>query len=177
MEVGGKLHATAVKQAAHARTEFPAFLQLILARTAQQVSNRRPADRPRDTGGGFLSSQLRELEQRVERGVAAADDEHAAAGVAAPLGAEHVGNAVEDAVAGGGLADRAHAGSPERTGRVDRSRRVNDRTREEVALAVGAKQAQEEGGVLAPAVLHPIVMPARDRQHARAQAKVRRDLR
>ncbi len=72
---------------------------------------------------------------------------------------------------------RAHAGSAERTGRVDRPRGVNDRTGEEVLLAVGAKQAEEEGGVLAPAVLHTIVMPARDREHARAQAKVRRDLR
>ena len=76
--------------------------------------------------------------------MATADDEHATAGVAAPLGAEHVGNAVEDAVAGRGLADRADAGSAERTGRVDRAGGVDDGTGEEVLLAVGSEQAQQE---------------------------------
>ena len=56
-------------------------------RIAQTISVRRLGVAQRD-----------EVEDRVERGVAAADDEHAPAGVALARAAEHVGDAVGDPV-------------------------------------------------------------------------------
>ena len=50
-----------------------------------------------------------EIEQRVERRVPAADDEHATAGVAGTLGAKDVRNAVEHVRSRRLFTNRAHA--------------------------------------------------------------------
>ena len=91
----------------------PARARARRARRAPAAGRRRrrrtcgPAPRrgrPDDLASPAPLAQRGQVEQRVERRVAAADHQHAPAGVALAVGAEHVGDAVDDPVGRGALA-------------------------------------------------------------------------
>jgi hypothetical protein len=109
--------------------------------------------------------------------MAAADHEHAFAGVARALRAQHVRHAIGDAVGERALAECGYPARAHRVGGIDGAGSVDHRLREHGVLAVGVLVLDQERHVAAMRVLHPVVALAGHGTHARAEAQARRDLR
>jgi hypothetical protein len=116
-EAGRDLQHAALDEIPHAAAESAALLELVLRAAAEEPVDRGAPYGPEDPGGGLVLGKSREVEQHVEGGVAAADDENPPAGVAAAVSGEHVRDAVEDPVADASFADRGQAGGAQRVGR------------------------------------------------------------
>ncbi len=131
---------------------------------------RAAADRPHDLRRRLGVAQRDQVEDRVERRVAAADDHHAPARVARAVGAEHVRDAVDDAVGARALAGRRQAAGAERVRSRPRPGGVDDGAREDAALARRRCSTTSSNGASSRPSSLSLSMPgAGDAGHARGR--------
>ena len=64
-EPGDQFQPALVEERTHARSELPAFFELVVPRAAQELSHRRTSDRPDDGRLRILSRELGQIEQGV----------------------------------------------------------------------------------------------------------------
>ena len=133
---------------------------------AQTISRRRLGVAQRD-----------EVEDGVERRVAAADDEHAPAGVALPGAAEDVGDAVGDPVRVPALARGQDAAGADRVRTRPRARRVDHGAREIPPLLPVLVHDELVGRVVAAVVLELVDALPRHAHDSRAQVQALGDTR
>jgi hypothetical protein len=122
--------------------------------------------------------QIDEIEQGIEGGVAAADDEDTLAGIAVAMDTSDVGNAVEDAIAQAPLTDGGHAGRPQRVRGRGRAGGINDRLGENWLLtSVWALHDEEQRSLIPPLALHLVEAVAGHLDHAGIEPQPRAYLR
>ena len=105
------------------------------------------------------------------------DDERLAARVACALAAEHIRNAVGDAIRRLGLADRRQSARPERIGLVPGTGAIDDGSGSQLDGAAISCRADDEGGVLAARALDLVVAFAADGKDPSAELQGRVHLR
>ena len=171
LEAGDDLDRAVRHQASHRRAEGAAGGQLVVAPAAVVAVRGRAADGPDDLGPGLGVAQRDEVEDRVERRVAAADDEHAPAGVALAGAPEDVRDAVGDPVRVRALARGQDAAGADRVRPRPRARRVDHGAREVPPLLAVLLDDELVGRVVAAVVLELVDALARHADHTRAQVQ------
>jgi hypothetical protein len=109
--------------------------------------------------------------------MAAADDQHMPSRISAAVFSQHVGDAIGDAIREFGFAGCRHARSPERIGRLPRSRSVDHRAGKIDARPRPIRDRQREGLPVAIARNDLVQSPSRNGADARFRLQHRRDLR
>src|SRR5437667_146859 len=115
------LDFTGFSHLAHPARQPGTLLQLVVL-SIEEVRDRRAPDRPTDRGS--RGPQLADLEQGIEGGVAAPNDQHALARIAVPTGPRRIRNAVEHPVCDVNLSQRRRPARAERIGSQVRPRSV-----------------------------------------------------
>jgi hypothetical protein len=105
-EAGDQLDASGLEQAVHSRAQLAPLFQLIVPATPQEAAERRPSNRPDDSRLRFAFRESREIEQRIQRRMSAPDHEDSAARIPPTVSSEHIGNTVENPMAGRSLTPR-----------------------------------------------------------------------
>ncbi len=127
---------------------------------------------PRDGRGRRHLGEPGQVQQGVERGVAAADHGHRAARVALARRPEHVRDPVEDVRATRRLSDRGQAVGPQGIGHRVGARGIDHGPGEHAVLAARGADPHLEGGVRAIARLHLVVGRPGDRGDSCAEPDV-----
>ncbi len=109
LEAADQVQTLRLHEPLHALAQCPAGRESIVDPTAEEVLQAvaGAANGPGDRRAGCRIREVDQIEQGIEGGVAAADDEDTPAGVAIAMDAEDIGNAVEDAIGQLPLADGA----------------------------------------------------------------------
>lgn len=172
----GRVHLdrAAFDQGAPVDAEFAPGRQRIGRLAAERGLDLLLAHDPDDPRLRGILAQGRQVDQHVQRRMAAAEDGHGAAGIAAARAAEHVGDAGRDPRPGGHFPQGRQAVRAGRVGRVPGARRIDDRARLDVPKrTVRARYAQHEGPRLATGRAHLVDALAGDRDDAGIEADMR----
>ncbi len=175
LEAGDELDRAVGDQPAHRRAERAAGGQLVIAPAAVLAAGRAAADRPGDLRPRLGPAQGHEVEDRVEGGVARADDEDAPARVPVAVGAEDVRDPVGDPVGKAPLARCRHAARAERVRLRPGAGGVDHRAGQVAALRAALVDDQLERRVLAAGVLELVDPVLGDRLDARVEVQRGRD--
>ena len=166
-------------QRARLLPERPAGRQPIGGAPAEVHRRQRAAEGPEHARAGRLAGERGEVEHRVHRRVAAAHHQRRGARVGCPGGAEHVGDAVRDAVRAGGFPRRGQAVRPGRARARPRAGGVDHRARLDLDdPAIGGGDVQDEGRGCASepggdvSVAQAVVVAAGNADHACAEPQV-----
>ncbi len=157
-------------RALRALSQLASRLELVRRPTTPYAVEIVASHDPGDARRRRLFGQRQQVEDHVERRVAAANDDDTLAGVAIAIVSKHVGNAVRDAVPQLPLARRGHTARPGRVGTRPSAAGVDHRTRLE--RLAGRQSHLERLRVAAPGA-HLVEVLAADRGHAGVVADVR----
>ena len=175
LEAAHELDRSVLDEAADRRAEPAAGRQLVVPSAAVLAAGRPAADRPHDVSRRLGAPERHQVEDHVERRVPAADHEHSLAGVAAAIGAQHVGDAIGDAVGGGTLTGGGDAARAERVRLRPRAGRVDDRGRQIAAFLAALVDDELERRLVAAVVLELVDAVLGDGHDARAEVQRRSD--
>ena len=145
-----KLNQTAGNHALGLFTQCATLAQLIIAQPAKHLAGLFAPHRPGDARVGRLLHEVFQINNGIECRMPAADDENMLARVTRTICAQHIGNAIRDAILIGLLAQRPCAVGSQWVGRLPSAGGVNHGLRHQRGLALLSLQGEDKWRTFTP---------------------------